>query len=195
LHEYLGNLEKLYRAIQSTTGSKVIVDSSKNPSYGYLLRLIPAIDLYILHFTRDARAVAYSWSKVKEFQPGDFMARKKPVKSALQWDARNLMTELFLSKKAGRHLLLRYEDFIDHPQETINSIVNLVGESSVELPFLSSHSVDLKWHNHSVFGNPVRFQNGQVTLQVDNMWKTKMQQRQKIAVTSLTWPLQLRYGY
>jgi hypothetical protein len=195
LQEYLSNLEKLYQAIQSTAGASVIVDSSKNPSYGYLLRQIPSLELYVLHFMRDSRAVAYSWSKVKEFQPGVKMARKMPVKSALQWDARNLMTELFLNRNSGRHQVLRYEDFIDRPRESIESVINLLGETPLDLPFVSSHTVDLQNANHSVFGNPVRFQTGLVELKLDNRWQKKMDQSHKLAVAGLTWPLQRRYGY
>jgi hypothetical protein len=195
LQAYLINLEKLYQTIHLTTGHNTIIDSSKNPSYGYLLRFIPSIDLHVLHFTRDPRAVAYSWTKVKEFQPGDYMARKDPLESALQWNARNLMSELFLEKKSGRHLFLRYEDFIENPQEAVKSIVSLMGENAVKLPFTASHTVDLTRINHSVFGNSVRFQTGPVTLKLDNKWKIKLNQHHKIAVGSLTLPLGLKYGY
>jgi hypothetical protein len=195
LHQYLKNLEKLYHAIQATTGSRVIVDSSKNPSYGYLLQLIPSIELYVLHFTRDSQAVAYSWSKVKEFQAGDKMARKTAVVSALQWNAHNLFTQIFMKQNPKRYLWLRYEAFVENPQRAITTINEFLGESSANLPFVSSHTVQLKQVNHSVFGNPVRFQQGLVTLRLDDKWQTKMNKRDKLAVKALTWPLRRRYGY
>ncbi len=195
LQAYTANLEKLYRAIQTTTGSRVIVDSSKNPSYGYILQTMPALELYVLHFMRDSRAVAYSWTKKKQFQPGDNMARKTPVKSALQWNVRNLSAEMFLMRKPDRHMTLRYEDFVANPEAAVASIVSLVQENSVQLPFVDPHTAELQHANHSVFGNPVRFQQGEVTIRLDNKWQTKLNQRQKFAVTGLTWPLQLKYGY
>ena len=195
LQPCLENLNKLYQAIQATTGSRVVVDSSKNPSYGYLLQFIPAIDFYVLHFTRDSLGVAYSWSKTKEFQPGDKMARKAPGKSALQWNARNLAAEMFLRQKPERYMRLRYEDFIDNPRKSVVAIMNLLAEEPINLPFTSTHTVELSQANHSVFGNPVRFQNGLVTLRLDNKWQAKMNRSQKLAVTALTWPLRLKYGY
>lgn len=196
LQQYMDNLQRLYQSIQSTTHSRVIVDSSKNPSYGYILSMMPGIDLHVLHFMRDSRAVAYSWSKKKEFQPGDFMARKTPIKSALQWDARNLTTEIFLAKKSKSFMKLRYEDFIAHPQATVESIVkDLLQEPLGQSPFVTEHRVELTRASHSVFGNPVRFQNGSVDLQLDNKWLTEMNGRHKHTVSALTLPLQIKYGY
>ncbi|HKZ43206.1 MAG TPA: hypothetical protein VJ044_19770, partial [Candidatus Hodarchaeales archaeon] len=63
--EYLDHLDKLYRAIQSVTGCRVIVDSSKYPSYASILDLLPNLDLYVVHLVRDSRAVSFSWSKKK----------------------------------------------------------------------------------------------------------------------------------
>lgn len=195
LNEYLKNLEKLYQAIKTTTNCRVIVDSSKNPSYGYVLNQIPTIDLYVLHFIRESQAVAYSWSKKKHFQPGELMARKRPVESALQWNARNITAEMFLNRTSTRHMALRYEDFVRAPQTSFQSIINLLGEKVVNLPFVGMDTVELNKVNHSVFGNPVRFQNGPVKLRLDNKWQTKMNKRQKLSVLALTWPLLLKYGY
>lgn len=195
LQEYMAHLEKLYLAIQASTNSRVIVDSSKNPSYGYLLRMMPAIDLYIVHFIRDAQAVAYSWSKKKQFQPGDYMARKTPTKSALQWNARNLSSEMFLKRRTIPYRLLRYEDFVRAPQSSVESIVELLDEQDVALPFVAPDTVMLEKPTHSVFGNEVRFQRGPVQIAMDDRWQSKMGRRQKMAVTALTWPLRLKYGY
>lgn len=63
LAEYLDVLGRLYKAIRAVTGSRVIVDSSKFPSYGYLLGMVPSVDLYAVHLVRDPRAVAYSWQR------------------------------------------------------------------------------------------------------------------------------------
>ncbi|MCB0195448.1 MAG: sulfotransferase [Anaerolineae bacterium] len=195
LNGYLSDLENFYWAIQSTTGSRVIIDSSKNPSYGYVLQMIPTIDMYILHVIRDSQAVAYSWSKVKYFEPGHRMARKSPLTSALQWDAHNLTAEIFLKQEVGRYMQLRYEDFVINPQASVEAIVNLIGENGATLPFSAPDIVQLQRVNHSVFGNPVRFQNGPVRLRVDSRWQSKMSQKDKLTVKTLTWPLRLKYRY
>jgi len=195
LSEYLKNLEILYRAIQSTTGCQVIVDSSKNAAYGYMLRMLPAIDLYILHIVRNSQAVAYSWSKKKFYQPGEYMPRKTSVNSAMVWNARNITVEMFLGRPPERSMTLRYEDFVSNPRVSVEAILNLLDKKNVKLPFVAPDTVELGRTNHSVHGNEVRFQNGPVTLKLDSTWQTKMNKKDKLTVKALTWPLQIKYGY
>ncbi len=66
LEKYMARLERLYRAVQESTGSRVIVDSSKLPSYGYVLGMTPGIDLNVVHLIRDPRAAAYSGLKLPQ---------------------------------------------------------------------------------------------------------------------------------
>jgi len=194
LRGYMRDLEALYQAIHTVTGSSVIVDSSKNPAYAYILRMIPTIDLYILHIVRDSRAVAHSWSRKKLFEPGDYMTRQGPFKSALQWSSRNVTAEVWLRAVPGRYARIRYEDFVASPATSIRDVLNLLGAAAVKMPFISGDTVDLKV-NHSVFGNEVRFQTGPVKLTLDGVWQREMPKSQRLAVTGLTWPLLLRYGY
>jgi hypothetical protein len=55
-------LRSLYSAIAQVSGG-VIVDSSKTPSYLFLLQRVEGIDLRLLHLVRDSRGVAYSTLK------------------------------------------------------------------------------------------------------------------------------------
>jgi len=198
LNEYLENLEKLYRAIHATTGSRVIVDSSKLAQYAYILQMIPVIELAVVHLVRDPRAVAYSWSRKKLLQPNtkspEYMVRLNPVRSSLIWSTRNIGA-MYLHQASVRYIMCRYEDFIGKPQEFLKRILNLLGETDVELPFVAEDTVEINKSNHSVFGNLVRFRTGTVELRVDNAWETKMKRLHKIVVTTLTWPLLFKYRY
>lgn len=198
LNGYLDHVEKLYASIHCATGSRVIVDSSKNPAYGYLISMLPSIDLYVLHFIRDARAVAYSWSKRKPFQSDsenpEYMPRRNPIRSAMQWNARNSAAELWLRQNASKYMTLRYEDFVQKPKASVISILEFMGEKNGNLPFISDQRVALA-SNHSVFGNVVRFQTGNVQIKMDSEWQNKMSSFHKTAVTLLTLPLLFRYGY
>jgi len=198
LQGYLEHLARLYRAIQLTTGSRVIVDSSKNPAYGYVLRMIPVIELYVVHLVRDSRATAYSWSKKKLFQLDtthpEYMAQKNSISSSLQWDARNIATEVYLKHKTKRYLMLSYQEMIADPQRCVTRVLNLLGETATSLPFVSRNVAELE-ASHSVFGNLVRFQTGRVELSEDNEWQSKMKLPDKVVVTALTWPLLLRYRH
>lgn len=194
LDKYQDNLACLYRGVQRATGSRVIVDSSKLPSYGYVLDLVPEIDLYVVHLVRDPRAVAYSWLR-KGLQPGkeELMGRHGAATSALVWNLWNLAVEMLWKRRSNRYLRLRYEDFVDDPEQSIRSILGLLGESVRELPIEGSQ-VELG-PNHTTSGNRSRFKTGEVELRIDREWQSKMKKSDKRIVTALCWPLLRRYGY
>jgi len=195
--EYLDNLERLYCAIQSVTGSRVIVDSSKYPSYAAILDLLPLLDLYIVHLVRDSRAVSFSWGKKKR-QPDtvqdEFMIQFSPFQSSMIWNSWNVLTELFWRKTSGKYMLLRYEDFIMNPQESMRRLLRLVHEDIDSHLFEDENKVHIS-PNHTLSGNPVRFQNGVLSLKVDDEWRKKPKRAEFLLTTLLTWPLLLKYQY
>lgn len=197
LDGYALQLEAIYRAIQSVTGCHVVVDSSKSPLYAYLLGLMPAIDLYLVHLIRDSRAVAYSWERQRQHARKDDPLHRRqlgPVQCSLLWNSGNVLTE-FMAKRLGNQCLrVRYEDFVAAPRTTVESILRFAGEETSTLPFISGNEVLLNI-THTISGNPNRFHTGPETLQPDSEWKTKMKLSQKNLVTSLTFPMLSRYGY
>lgn len=194
LGKYTSNLDRLYRGIQEVTRSRVIVDSSKLPSYGHVLGIVPTIDLYVVHLVRDSRAVTHSWLRKKlEPDTGTFMRRHNIFESPLIWSVWNFITEVFWRKRRDRYLRLRYEDFIDDPQEAVERILHFVDERIPSTP-LEGRIVELGI-NHTVGGNPSRFKTGSVELRPDEEWKAKMKPLDRAVVTALSWPLLRRYGY
>jgi Sulfotransferase family len=197
LGEFLGNTGRLYEAIQSVAGSRVIVDTSKEPAYGYALGMVPGIDLRVLHLVRDPRAAAYSWAKKKR-QPDsterEFMHQKSPAQSAVLWDAWNTAIEALWRRMPARYLRLRYEDFIADPRRSFEEILNLTDEEDAELPLVGERDVKLGI-SHTVSGNPNRFDTGTVELRQDRAWQEQMKSRDRALVTALTLPLLARYHY
>ena len=63
VERYVGYLQRLYGAIAQVTDARLIVDSSKIPTYAMLLRRVPGMDLRALHLVRDPRGVVHSWQK------------------------------------------------------------------------------------------------------------------------------------
>ena len=188
--KYLSNLGKLYSAIGSVLSGKVIIDSSKNPAYLYMLSLVPEVDLYIIHIIRDPRATAYSWlrKKVGFWQTSSW-------RTALSWNARNFMIDLLGRRFGKRYMRLSYEELVAHPRKVVKTVVDLVGEEQKSLTFIKDDEVELGL-NHSVFGNPgIYYLTGAVKLRLDDEWKGSMGRRDKIITTTLTWPLMNRYGY
>lgn len=198
--EYSEALESLYRSAQSVSGSRVIVDTSKFPSYGYILQNAPGIDLYVLHLVRDPRAVAYSWAsrkKPKLDHGGEvgkkFMTPHGLLESALVWNEWNLSIERIRRRDPQRYMLLRYEDFVGSPRSAMRSILHFLDEKP-EVPFIAPREVMLD-NLHTFSGNPDRFQSGIVEIKPDEGWRRTMGSVQKAAVTALTWPGLLRYKY
>jgi Sulfotransferase family len=190
-------LERLYRAIQRVSGAGVIVDSSKRSSYAILLSLLPFADLRVVHLVRDSRAVAYSWQRVKENPAvvgGRLMPRMSPAKASRVWSFPNYSYG-FLSGFA-RLSRLRYEDFVNDPTFYLAETLSKVGfdDAGSLNDVVRGREISLSV-DHTVSGNPSRFQTGKIELQLDEEWKVKMRGADKNVVTALTAPLLLKYGY
>lgn len=197
LARYAGILQTLYEAIFRVTHARVVVDSSKNPGYGFLLSALPALDVCVVHLIRDPRGVAFSRLSGK-FDPDSAasLPRSNPAFVSLAWDFWNLLSELVWHnrRRGSTYLRVHYEDFVSQPANTIGAIVRFAGEASEALPFVSDNEARVN-PTHTVSGNPARFSRGIVRLQADVRWHSQMKTRDKVLVTLLTWPLLLRYKY
>ncbi|MEX2275783.1 MAG: sulfotransferase [Actinomycetota bacterium] len=199
--EYRVILDDLYRGIAETAGpqTRVLVDSTKIPSHAYLLRALPRIDLRVLHLVRDSRGVAYSWRKVveKKVSKGapQLLPRYGVVGSAARWLVYNAETSAF-ARLGVPYAFLRYEDLIADPRLHVERALALAGvmPGPSGLDFLDGRQVELA-PSHTVEGNPMRFTFGRRTLTVDDEWRRALPQRDRIALTALTLPGLLRYGY
>jgi hypothetical protein len=197
LEKLLISYGRLYEAIGTATGSRVVVDSSKEPAHGFAMGMVPGVDFYVLHLIRDPRAAAYSWSKKKP-QPDtdtrEHMVRFSPTKSSALWDSWNASAEALWRRTPERYLRLRYEDFVSGPRKSFERILHLVGEPDAEPPLVGEREVKLGV-SHTVSGNPNRFETGAVELRTDREWISRMNARDKALVTALTFPLLKHYGY
>lgn len=194
---YLEATHRLYRCIGSVTKARVIIDSSKWPAYGEILRLMFGDDVYFLHFVRDPRAVSYSWKRLKA-QPDSpnhpHMRRMTTLGSSLIWLAWNVSAEVIGMRSPDRYLRIRYEDLIEAPADQVNRILKFIGSSSSAQGLVNGRTVKLS-PNHTVSGNPSRFKTGEVELRLDNEWETGMRFVDRLASVLITWPLMIRYGY
>lgn len=192
--KYLANLTRLYQAIQATTKSRVIVDSTKASWYGYALSMLPTLELYIVHIVRDPRGVCYSLQRRKN-KGEPFSQWYNPVHASLSWSLKNYASEMLLNRFPERYLRISYEEFIRQPKPVIESILALLDEEVAELPFQNDSTVNMGT-DHIFAGSPsIRSKTGAVELNLDERWKQQMKPMDKTAVKSLTLPLLARYGY
>ena len=195
LHALPDALTAVYRAVQEVTGASLIVDTSKPPSFGYVLQHLDGIDLRVLHVVRDPRAVAYSWTRTKALTDGGArteMLRLSPTQSALQWDLWNGAAG-WLWGRSDRYLRLRYEDLAEHPQAAIEQIAAFTGVDLAP-PFTGAREVATTTV-HTVAGNADRMRSGPLTVRLDDAWTTELPARSRRLVTGLTLPLLARYRY
>jgi hypothetical protein len=192
-------LRRLYAGIRTVTGARLVVDSSVDPSYGFLVRRVPAVDLRVAHLVRDSRAVAHSWTR-RVARPeivGSvvYMPQRRPLDTAVRW---TLYNSLFhgLAALGVPTARIRYEDLIAEPRRHLERLMAFAGEpvAADDLAFVRGGEAVLDV-GHTVSGNPMRFSVGTVPLRVDAEWRSAMRAWDRYAATAVGYPLLRRYGY
>ena len=200
-------LRRLYSAILSVSGATVVVDSSKDPSYAYVLCASPSLDVALVHLIRDSRAVAYSWTR-RRVRPEihwkvEYMQRRPPFLSARRWIQYHLVLDA-LERGVPRSLRVRYEDLAADPEAAVAGVAALTGAlpripvAPPAAPATAPGAPTLRpgTHptGHSVAGNPMRFE-GSRPVRPDLAWVEEMAAGDRRLVTAVTAPLLARYGY
>jgi len=201
MEEYVQILTSLYQSVREVSGCQVIVDSSKDPPYAFLLRQSRRLDIRLVHLVRDSRGVAYSWGKTGVARPeyadhptlaGTFMNTRRPWRSAVEWDVKNLLFE-WLGKTGTPRILVRYESLASAPEHTLRRIVDYAstGKRSNHPEIQSPPGR----RHHMLGGNRVRFKRGIGPIRLDEEWRRQMQLGRRAVVTAVSAPLLARYGY
>lgn len=195
VRRYAELLRRLYMAVAEVSGCDVLVDSTKDVSHGWVLRTLgDALDLYVLHLVRDSRAVAYSWARRAKHNPGSGQAMEvhSTLRTAAEWPVINSLTAA--QRHFGRYHRLRYEDLATDPVSALSDVLSFLGLEGRELP-VRDGAVFSRRVNHTVAGNPVRFERESRPIVVDERWREGISPRDRALVTALTGPWLRRYGY
>jgi len=182
-------MARTYQAIARSAGASVIVDTSKVPGEAALLPRLPGLRPCFVHLVRDPRAVAASWRL-----PKDYVYAMPAAKSTAYWAGFNLAARAIVRRYPERSMVLRYEEFIASPRQAIGALLALCGADEAANP-VRDRTIDLHG-NHTVTGNPDRFQAGRTVLRgSDDRWLTELPRRARTAATLLAWPMLRGYGY
>ena len=160
---------RAYAATSVVTGARVLVDSSKDPLSALLLSREPGVRLHVVHLVRDSRAVAWSWKR-KRRRP-EIVTRDAymPVHSALhtsiEWTLRNSLVHLARRGAAG-YTRVTYESLVNDPAATLDLITRAV--VGVDATDLGSGRSDTNAVNHTVGGNPMRFETTELKMRLDD---------------------------
>ena len=197
LGDFPANVEKLYEAVAQVTHCQVIVDSSKESHYSFILRERTNLDISFLHLVRDPRAVGYSWSKKKSelgFQNKTLMERRGVLKTTIYYWVSNLAAIWIWRNESERYKILRYEDFADDPQLVIESISDFVHEPIDLERFSDGNKFKIK-PPHLAWGNPNRFSNEDLQVSSDMDWSNRQGNLRSLILAVLNWPVARIFGY
>lgn len=198
LSEYAAALEALYLAIARVSGSRVLIDASKIPTHAFVLTEIPSIRPRMIHLVRDSRACVYSWQRKKQRIdiPGEtqYMRRYNHVHTSVDWTVNHTFLRI-AARRYASYVAYRYEDIASNPRLVLTEMAEALGmNGTVGIPFVSDDSVSLS-PDHSLWGNPNRFERGVITIRPDMEWQGHMSAGQRAQVTMLTLPWLARFGY
>jgi hypothetical protein len=193
---YFSFLSHLYSTCSAAAGGATIVDSSKNPVYALLLARAPGIRLMLVHLVRDPRAVAFSWTR-RRLDPGSlvprYMFQRGPGRVGAFWSIWNVMCEVAGRAEGLSRMVVRYEDLVCDPEAVRRQVMHFAGYPVISTPSVGSTvylGVD-----HTVSGNPARFDVGEIEIEIDDEWRHAQNRRDGRIVTALTAPVLHRYGY
>lgn len=197
LREYEQLTLALYSGIYVVSGCDVIVDSTKEASYAYLLRRMLGPRLRVAHLIRYSAGVAYSWTKhVKMPDRSDtevHLPRYHPGRMAVRWVIYNALFDL-LAATGVPTTVVHYEDLVEQPEPALRKLLQRAGLENADLSFIQDGHVRLV-PGHTVAGNPMRFKEGRLELRPDDAWRRSMPRRHQLVVQALSSPGLLRYGY
>jgi hypothetical protein len=198
VREYAGFYARVYAAAADVAGARVVVDSSKHSALAHVLRWADDIDLRVVHVVRDARGVAYSWTKTvtrPETDGAAEMTRYSPGRSALLWNAHNAAFGL-LARRGVPVRRIRYEQFLADPRAALRELATYadIPIANGDLRFLGDGHADLSV-GHSAAGNPMRFTVGRLPLRRDDAWVRALPSGQRRLVGAVCAPMLHAYGY
>lgn len=196
--EYTEILADLFRSVSRVSGARVIVDTSKSVTHGLLLKKALGDRVRIVHLVRDSRAVAFSWMRHRKRPEIHWEQTEMPtygaLRTALDWMLVNGLIGRSRKQFGADMPRVRYEDLAEEPRETVTRMLEAVGIAlppGAEVPGRSfTPGID-----HTVSGNPIRFQSGTIEIRPDLQWRSALPAGKRRLVTAVTWPLLKRYGY
>jgi len=193
---FLNQMESTYTAISDQTKGRVIIDSSKRPTFALAAARLPNVRLTMIHLVRDSRGCVFSWITRKartELGENAFMPQVSVRHTVRQWIARNLQADILRTQRC-QHILLRYEDLVNRPALEVNKILSQVGLPSIAADYNGIFHAPV---SHGIWGNPDRWSNSMHAIKVieDNRWVTGLSARDFTLTTLASAPLLKRYGY
>jgi hypothetical protein len=163
LNEHLTANSLLFHAISDVSGKKFVVDSSKVPNRLQHLLLQEELKVYPIHLVRKPAG-----------QIASVIKKHGLAKSILYYEVVHARVRQML--KSVPHSLVRYEDLVNDPKRTLQSILEPLG-----LEFDTRQLAWAEQEKHSFAGNHARFQS-KSELVLDEAWKYRLTPAQRLLI-------------
>lgn len=187
--EYKNYLSKLYSSVEKITKCSVIVDSSKEPIYAYILSNIPSFEVFIIHLIREPHAVIYSRAYRKKRQ---YISKNETqnmgttvFNSILDWNLVNFMIKKLFNSNKNKYFKIYYKEFVNQPNNVVNKILRFLGEDSKKASNIFNENKIRLSTTHVFSGNPSRLSK-EIIIYDDDEWKYKMDLKQKLLISLFT---------
>jgi hypothetical protein len=172
--------------IQEATGCEVIVESSKNPVFGYLLSQVPGVEMHTIHLLRDPRGVIDSWSHAKGYLPAF------PLLTTIGWYISNNAWAKVLQSVSATYQTVRFEDLLAAPMTFTREILSQTGKAETATPVLEKDMRIIFRKQHLLGGNPDKLSTDKTDIRER---ESTLSFSKRLLVTILTLPYILRYRY
>lgn len=179
--EFRSHAVAVYDAVRRVSGTRFIVDSSKDVERLKKLLQLGVFDIRPIHLTRSPHGVVHSYLREGEswiYQAGMYaydIARSRHLLSQLD------------------HFCVSYERLVRSPRGVLDELMSWLG-----LPF---EETQLNWpdhEHHNIGGNPMRFSRN-CEIRPDTSWKHGLSVLHKAGVSFITLPVHLpnalSYGF
>jgi Sulfotransferase family len=192
----------LVRSLQEVTGAKIVVDSSKLALRLKYLLQIPALEVKVIRFIRDGRAVALTymddWNFADSSDPalrggGSGKYRQPPRRSmaeaAHEWRRSNEAADCLIARlKPTQWMQVRYEDLCLQTEDTMRGVCAFLGLDPGLL------RLDFRWRTQHVIGNGMRLDTSS-EIRLDERWCQHLKSEDLNVFEQVAGKLNRRYGY
>ena len=190
-------LMQTYEAAFEASGARVLIDASKSPFHAVnLLYEKRDFDVAFLHLVRDPRGVMHSWKKIKlreDTSDRKFFPRYSSMRSFLQWTFSNAQCEKFARFAPQDYYLVRYEDLAEDWHAALLSGAGPLFDTVPEV--CGDRRTAMVRAQHSITGNPSRFNLGEITLSPDVAWRGNLTRLDQTLARLICRSVAARHGY
>ena len=180
--DYLEIQESIFKAVSKNHPNQVLLDSSKYVARFLLLDKSQNLNLKGIFVVRDVRGVINSFQK-------NVQTQKKPLPTILYYCLINFFGELVY--RSNKNILkVKYEDFIEKPEYTVEKIYSHIFEKE-------KHSEKLPEEfemPHMIGGNRMK-EHKKISIKKDVAWKRKISRAKQIVYYLLSAPFMLINRY